>query len=77
MIDKITSKEIELNLQGEAQKAVWSLMWANIEMRSSHLMKKTGRRPDVINHVLTKLIDIGAIERVSRGIYKVCDNVVK
>jgi len=70
-------KQVEMMLSGELQKAVWSLLWSRKEMRSSDIAKKLARRVDSVSHVLSKLVEFGAIESPQRGVFKVSEEVTK
>jgi len=70
-------KEIDLRLQGEIQKAVWSLIWNRKQMRSGDITKHLQYAHGSISNALKRLIEIGAVEMIERGLYKVSDKVTK
>ncbi len=66
-------KELELNLSGELQKAVWSVMKREGRERLKNISVKLGRRNDSVFTTIKKLIEYKMIEKVSgsRGEYMV------
>lgn len=70
-------RDVELLLQGEVQKAVWSLMWSRKKMRSIDIATKTGRRQDSVCRVLEMLVKEGAVKSSGKGVYEVSEDVVR
>ena len=71
-------KQKEYELQGELQKAVWSVIRNNGKMRLSVLSRMIGRRNDSVYTTCQKLIEYNMIEKVDgeRGVYRVSDYIL-
>jgi len=73
----MTNKQVEnLVRSGMVQKTVWSMIWMRKEMHVQDAIEK-GYEPVSVSRAFDKLMEIGAVERVHRGVYKVSDKVVK
>ena len=76
-------KQVDNLLAGELQKSVWSLMKECKTMRAKDIAEKLGRQQSNITNILNVLIELGAVEKVTRdekilrGLYKVKKGVTK
>lgn len=72
----LTYSMVENRLSRETEKAVWAMIrdGKNKERLSVDIRAKLG---DGVYPAFDKLMSMGAIERVQRGLYKVSDGVSK
>ena len=73
---KITYGQIENRLSRETEKAVWATIRDSSfgEVKSSDIRSKHG---EGVYPAIEKLIGMGAIVKVQRGLYKVAEGAVK
>ena len=77
MENKITHKQAErLFISAPIAKKVWSMMWSRKECHYQDFRDK-GYNATTVTKALERMIDLGVIERVQKGIYRVTDKVVK
>jgi len=71
--------DIVCELQGELQKASWSIIRDSGEVRLRTIANKIGRRSDSIHTSLSKLIELKLVEKVEgvRGAYKVSKYILE
>jgi len=74
--NKITHEQIENRLDRETEKAVWSMIRDSRcgEVRSSDIRNKLG---EGVYPAIDKLITMGAVVKIKRGLYAVSSEVTK
>ena len=72
-------KEAELQLSGETQKAVWSIIRQRGHERGKVIATNIQRSSENVNNVLKKLITFKMVDRVDsvRGAYKVSKYILE
>ena len=73
-LTRIKNKEIEL--QGEFQKAVWSIIRRDGEQKLKVISVKLGRGNDQVHSIIKRLIELNMVKKVSRGVYTVSDYII-
>lgn len=77
MENKITNKQAErLFTSSPIAKKVWSMMWSRKECHYQDFRDK-GYNATTVTKALERMIDLGVIDRVQKGIYKVSSRVIK
>ena len=73
----MTKKECMLRLVGDAQKAVFRLLWNKKTMRAKDIIAHTDIQSGTVNKAIQSLITKGFVERVDYGLYRISDTVTK
>jgi DNA-binding MarR family transcriptional regulator len=81
--DSMKYSEIDVQMQGELQKAVWSIFKQYKKMSAKDISIKLVRAQSNVTGVITKLIELGAVNKVKhlgkpiRGLYEITEGFTR
>jgi predicted transcriptional regulator of viral defense system len=75
-MQKYTNTQVENRQSGKIARQIWAIIWDKKEINFDHLKEK-GFNHATITKALDRMMAMGVVERVQRGLYKVSDSVVK